>query len=99
VPSPAVPVNTRLPVPDYAKVSKLEYRKIRNFVTYQANLAGYDENGLWNMVIREVTRRHDNYVKGKAKSLLTLTDAADKICRAALKERMAMLNEAAEALS
>lgn len=90
-----IPTNTRLAVPDYAKVSKLEYRKIRNFVTWQASKAGYDEHGLWNMVIMELTRRHDNYVKGKAKTLLTLEDAANKICKAALKERMEMANEAA----
>lgn len=95
MPRTPIKTNVRLGVPDFAKVSKLEYRKIRNFVAHQANLCGYDENGLWNMIIRELTTRHENFVKGRAKTALTLSDAADKICKAAVKERMKMTTEAA----
>jgi hypothetical protein len=77
-------------------VPKPTYRRIRNFVEHKARVAGFDEVGMWNLVIREITRRHENVAKGKAKSEITLLEAAEKICKAATKERMKMIQEEAE---
>jgi hypothetical protein len=86
-------VATMKNVPSYARVAKSEYRRTRNFVAYTARTAGFDEVGLWNLVIETLEKRHTNFTKGKAKTDMTLVEAADKICKQAVKEREKMIAE------
>lgn len=85
--------NTFRNCPRWAHTTKEEYRKIRNFVFHTAHRAGFDETGLWNLVIEKLEKRHANFLRGRAKTDWTLADAADAVCKAAYKERMKMVNE------
>lgn len=74
-------------VPAYAQVDKATYRKTRDYVLVTARLYGFHEVDMWNLVIESIEKRHANVIKNKAKSELTLVEAADKVCKEAQKER------------
>lgn len=84
-------------VPEYAKVDKFTYRKTRDFVMTTARIYGFHEVDMWNLVIEQITKRHANVIKNKAKNELTLVEAADKICKEAKAERAKIEAERDEA--
>lgn len=83
--------NTFRNCPKWAHTTKDEYRKIRQHVEYTARTAGFDYTDLWNLVIETLEKRHANFLAGRAKTDLTLAQAADKICKEAIKERKKMV--------
>lgn len=85
------------PVPEWAKVPASEYRRLRSEMQRTGKAAGYDWTDMWNLAIAEMTKRHDNVLKGRAKNDLTLAEAVVKVQKEAVKARMEVEMERAEA--
>ena len=83
------------PVPDYAKVSKDQYRHLRSECQRTARAAGFAWETLWNLALDEVAKRHANVLKGRAKNELPLADAVLKVQKEAIKARMEIETERA----
>lgn len=85
------------PLPDYARVSKSEFARLRGELMHTARVAGFDEEGTWNILLRQIEERHDLYLRGRRKTELTLAQAVKKLRKAMIQERASMMREASDA--
>lgn len=74
-------------VPDYARVTKPEYKEFRKRVETVAWIYNFHFIDLWNLMIDTMNERHAKVLAGKAKSDMTLAQAVDNISEQMAKER------------
>ena len=74
-------------VPEYARVSKDEYRRIRKEVETVSSIFSFDFREVWNLMIDTMVQRHAKVIAGSAKIEMTLQQAADGIRTQLAKER------------
>jgi hypothetical protein len=86
-------------VPDFARVNKSEYARLRGECQRTAKAAGFDWTDMWNLAIDELTKRHANVLKGRAKTELTLAEAVLRVQKKAVKVRMEMQTQGAAAVA
>lgn len=76
-----------LPVPDYARVSKEEYRALRSDLARTCDAAGYNFYDVWNLVIEFIEKRHLRVSMGRAQQDVTLAEAVKSMQRQVIEDR------------
>jgi hypothetical protein len=84
-------------VPEWAKVSKDEYRQLRNELRRTTDAASFDFVQVWNLMIETMEERHALVAKGRRKNDLTLAQAVGKMQQDVIKERADIMQEAVRA--
>lgn len=85
------------PVPDYARVSKQEYRALRNDLATTCDAVGYDFYAVWNLVIDFIEARHARVLAGTAANEMTLAKAVKSMQKQVIEDRARREQEKAEA--